>query len=107
MVTLLTVTNEGESYLLDANFKKYILDKGGKQSASDIEALKEDEDFQESNLMHGINGRLFGNMDPPQLKAGEKTRVYAMAVGTEVDLHSLRINGQSFLVRGERRAQLN
>ena len=57
--------------------------------------------------MRGINGRLYGNMVMPELVAGQKTRVYGLSVGTEVDLHSLRINGHSFLTRGERKAQLN
>jgi len=107
MVSLLTVTDEGSSYLLDANIQKFILDRGGAQTAAEIEELKEDDDFLESNLMHGINGRLFGNSEAPQLVAGEKTRLYSMAVGTEVDLHSLVLTGHSFLIRGERRAQLN
>eukprot|EP00931_Biecheleriopsis_adriatica_P047508 TRINITY_DN27395_c0_g1_i1.p1 TRINITY_DN27395_c0_g1~~TRINITY_DN27395_c0_g1_i1.p1 ORF type:complete len:2248 (-),score=342.65 TRINITY_DN27395_c0_g1_i1:98-6841(-) len=107
MVQFLSVTDESSSYLLDANFQKYVLDKGGGQTNAEYQVLKEDDDFLESNLMHGINGRLFGTLEPPQLVAGDKTRVYALAVGTEVDMHSFRLSGHSFLVRGERRAQLN
>jgi len=103
IVILTSVTNEGESYLLDKNIDHFI----GSMSEQEKEQLLADGNFEESNLMHGVNGFLYGNFPSPQLIAGKKTRVYGMAVGAEADMHSLRIAGHSLLIRQERRAELS
>jgi hypothetical protein len=54
----------------------------------------EDEGFHESNLMHSINEFVFGNMPLMKMKKGDKVRWYAMAMGTEVDLHTPPLAGQ-------------
>jgi hypothetical protein len=55
----------------------------------------EDEGFHESNLMHSINEFVFGNMPLMKMKKGDKVRWYAMAMGTEVDLHTPHWQGNT------------
>ena len=58
---------------------------------------KEDADFQESNLMHGINGYVFGNLHGLEMTAGEKVDWYLVGLGNEVDLHTVHFHGQTFV----------
>lgn len=57
--------------------------------------LIEDEDFVESNLMHGINGFLYGNMPEIQVHLGRNVRWYLFSFGTEVDLHGVAWHGHT------------
>ncbi len=61
-----------------------------------------DEEFYESNLMHSINGYVFGNLAGLTMKQGERVRWYVMAMGTEVDLHTPHWHGNTVLVGGMR-----
>ena len=48
----------------------------------------------ESNLMHNINGLMFGN-NIDFLCKGENVRWYLMAYGTETDMHTAHWHGQT------------
>lgn len=56
-------------------------------------ALIEDGDFIESNLMHSINGKMYGHLKGLTTKYGEKARWYTYSFGTEVDLHTAHWHG--------------
>ena len=88
-----TVMNENESHFLDA----MIADLAEPPTEEDAE------DFEESNLMHAINGYLYGNMPVPQMRAGERVRWYLMSLGTEVDLHTPHWHGNTVLANGNRK----
>jgi FtsP/CotA-like multicopper oxidase with cupredoxin domain len=62
----------------------------------------EDEGFVESNLLHAINGYVYGN--GPGFAAGrdERVRWYLMGMGTEVDLHTPHWHGATTTVMGMR-----
>jgi FtsP/CotA-like multicopper oxidase with cupredoxin domain len=62
----------------------------------------EDEDFQESNLMHAVNGYVFGNGPRLTLRLGEHVRWYVMGMGNEVDLHTPHWHGTTAEVMGMR-----
>jgi len=62
----------------------------------------DDEDFQESNLMHSINGYVYGNGPMMTAKVGERTRWYVMTLGTEVDLHTPHWHGNTITTMGMR-----
>jgi manganese oxidase len=62
----------------------------------------DDEEFNESNLMHSINGYVFGNGPMVTLKKGERVRWYVMSMGTEVDLHTPHWHGNTVTVMGTR-----
>ena len=58
---------------------------------------KEDEDFKESNKMHGINGYVFANMPGLKMQRDEKIDWYLIGLGNEVDMHTVHFHGQTFL----------
>ncbi len=91
-VTLFTVTDENDTYYLDKNIKKYT------QGVDDIE----DDDFYESNLMHGMNGYVYANLPGLTMNNGEKVRWYLIGMGTEVDLHTPHWHGHTVLHNGNR-----
>ena len=70
--------------------------------AAEMPEHPDPEAFEESNLMHGINGYVYGNMPVIDLKRGERVRWYNMALGTEVDLHTPHWHGNTVLVHGAR-----
>jgi manganese oxidase len=88
-----SVMNESASPYLDANIERY---------AQAPSPDPEDEEFQESNLMHSVNGYVFGNQPMVELARGERVRWYVMAMGTEVDLHTPHWHGNTVTVGGMR-----
>jgi manganese oxidase len=62
----------------------------------------EDEAFVESNLMHSVNGYVYGNGPGFAARPGERVRWYLMGMGTEVDLHTPHWHGQTATVMGMR-----
>lgn len=91
-VTLFTVTDENDTYYLDKNIRKYT------KGVDDVE----DEGFYESNLMHGMNGYVYGNQPGLTMKNGERVRWYLIGMGTEVDLHTPHWHGHTVLHNGNR-----
>lgn len=89
---LYLVTDENASPLLPRNLRRI----RGERPAL------EDEEFTESNLMHGINGYLYGNGPVPTMRRGERVRWYLMAMGSEVDLHTPHWHGNTAIVHGMR-----
>ena len=61
-----------------------------------------DEEFNESNLMHSMNGYVYGNGPIPAIDKGERVRWYVMSLGTEVDLHTPHWHGNTVTVNGMR-----
>jgi len=90
---LFLVSNENNSPFLQDN-----IDRFAQPPAPD----PADEDFQESNLMHSINGYVFGNQPLPQIHNGKLTRWYLMSMGTEVDQHTPHWHGNTVTVGGMR-----
>jgi hephaestin len=96
LVTLYTVMDENASLYLSDNIQQF---------AGDPETVDpDDEDFGESNLMHSINGYVFGNLplDTITVRKGERVRWYVMAQGTEVDLHTPHWHGNTVVLNGMR-----
>jgi hypothetical protein len=91
-VTMFEVSDENNSWYLDENIKRY----PGKPARID----KDDEEFHESNLMHAINGFVFGNLPGLDMRVGERVRWYVIGMGTEVDLHTPHWHGQTLLMSG-------
>jgi FtsP/CotA-like multicopper oxidase with cupredoxin domain len=98
LVAVYQVTNENNSPDLDKNM-----------AALTAKPAKDDPDFEESNLMHSINGYVFGNQplgkatgDGMTVKAGQRVRWYLMGMGTEVDLHTPHWHGNTVVANGMR-----
>jgi len=89
------VSDENASPYLERNIKKYALKPA---------TVKLDEEFGESNLMHTMNGYVYGNLPLSSLtmKKGEKVRWYLMGMGTEVDLHTPHWHGNTVVANGMR-----
>lgn len=62
----------------------------------------DDEDFEESNLMHMINGFVYGNGPRLTVRAGTRVRWYLVSLGTEVDLHTPHWHAATVLEDGHR-----
>ncbi len=90
------VSDENASPYLEKNIQKY---------AKDPKSVNvEDEDFGESNLMHTMNGYVYGNLplSTMTMKRGEKVRWYLSGMGTEVDLHTPHWHGNTVIANGMR-----
>jgi len=90
--TLFSVMNENNSPFLEDNEHKY---------ERPFE-LPDGDDFEESNLMHSINGCVFGNQPMVTMRQGQRVRWYVMSMGTEVDLHTPHRHGNDVTVGGMR-----
>jgi len=91
LFTLFNIFDENASSYLDINLSR----------CASGSCDPEDEEFQESNLMHSMNGLVYGN-NMYMMRVGEKVRWYLMAMGTEVDLHSPHWHGTTVLYNGNR-----
>ncbi|KAL9973398.1 hypothetical protein ACROYT_G019854 [Oculina patagonica] len=94
-VSLFTVLDENESWLLDKNIQEYCGDPAGVE--------REGKDFQDSNKMHAINGYLYGNLPGLEMCLGDSVRWHLAGIGNEVDIHTAYIHGQSFIIDGHRK----
>lgn len=93
-VTLWTVFDENSSHYLAHNVNTFT---GEPDSVN-----PDDPDFRESNMMHSINGYVYGNLPGFTMNNGEKVRWYMLAIGNEIDLHTPHPHGQTFLWMGMR-----
>jgi FtsP/CotA-like multicopper oxidase with cupredoxin domain len=89
---LFAVMNENNSPYLDQN----------KEEQGEPPYDDSDEGFEESNLMHSINGYVYGNQPMVTLNRGDRVRWYVMSMGTEVDLHTPHWHGNDVTVMGMR-----
>jgi manganese oxidase len=92
---LFSVMNESASPFLMDNVREF-------SKAPFPPHPEDDDDFNESNLMHSINGYVFGNQPMITIKKGEHVRWYVMSMGTEVDLHTPHWHGNDVTVNGMR-----
>jgi FtsP/CotA-like multicopper oxidase with cupredoxin domain len=64
--------------------------------------LSEDEDFEEHNLKHAINGLAWNNLMGLEMNVGQKVRWHLLALGTEVDLHTAHFHALTSATSGHR-----
>ncbi|MFL5756561.1 MAG: multicopper oxidase domain-containing protein [Chloroflexota bacterium] len=94
LITMFTVFDENESNYIDYNIAHHT-DKPATVNA-------DDDGFHESNLMHSINGYIYGNIPGLDTNKGERVRWYTMGQGTEVDLHTPHWHGNTVISNGMR-----
>jgi manganese oxidase len=75
-VLMLKVNNENKSWFLQENCAAHHIDE--KDCSTD------NGEFEESNLMHAINGRVYANLPGLTMKAGANVRWFLASFGTEV-----------------------
>uniref|UniRef100_A0A3P8Y2W5 ferroxidase n=1 Tax=Esox lucius TaxID=8010 RepID=A0A3P8Y2W5_ESOLU len=96
---LATVFDENLSWYLDDNIKQF--------TKAPNTVNKEDEDFQESNKMHSINGYMYGNLPGLTMCKGDKVSWHVSGLGSEADIHGLYFEGNRFIYRETRRDVIN
>lgn len=79
MFMLLNVFDENKSWHLDENIKK---------ASNPSSVVKDDDAFKESNLLHGINGLFYGNLDGMEVCVGSRVAWHLAVLGNEVDMHT-------------------
>lgn len=77
----MSVMNEGDSFHLQSNVQR--AEGNRKLNGEQLDALVENEEFQESNLMHSVNGFLYCNGPLIKIRENHPTRFYFYALGTE------------------------
>jgi hephaestin len=94
LFSLFTIFDENTSFYLHDNVAKYC------ESPGDVDL--DDADFKESNKMHSINGRSFGNLEGLTMHVGERVRWYVFAQGSESDIHTPHWHGNTVTMMGMR-----
>lgn len=84
---LFTVTDENKSWYIDENIRTF----------SRTRTNTDDPEFEESNLMHGINGRIYGNNNGIEMYNGDVAAWYILGMGTEIDIHTVHFHGQTLI----------
>jgi manganese oxidase len=90
-----SVLNENESPYLEQNLAELA------QPPHEVDP-EDEEDFEESNLMHSVNGYVYGNGPTVTVRKGQRVRWYTFTLGTEVDLHTPHWHGNTATVMGMR-----
>src|SRR5512134_2637330 len=93
--SLFTVFDENACLYLDSNIAEF--------APKALKGKGDPDLFEESNLMHGINGLVFGNNMGYTMTQGENVRWYLIGMGTEVDLHTPHWHGVTVLEAGHRK----
>lgn len=93
----------------DENASPYLKRNIGRFAGAPGSVDPANEEFRESNLMHSINGYVFGNLplDALTMKKDERVRWYLMGMGTEVDLHTPHWHGNTATALGMRTDVVN
>lgn len=86
---LFTVFDENMSWFLRENIETYCYNP---QSVD-----PENEDFKESNLMHAINGRIYGSLEGLEADKDDRVAWYFIGLGNEVDVHTAHFHGITFV----------
>ncbi|KAG8580850.1 hypothetical protein GDO81_007442 [Engystomops pustulosus] len=92
---LATIFDENKSWYLDDNIQLFT---GDPQSVN-----KEDAGFQESNMMHALNGYMYGNLPGLEMCKGDTVRWHMIGLGGEIDMHGIHFTGNTFYMKGTTR----
>ncbi|XP_005401633.1 PREDICTED: hephaestin isoform X2 [Chinchilla lanigera] len=87
---LFLIFDENQSWYLEENVATY-----GPQEPGYVNL--QNETFLESNKMHAINGKLYANLKGLTMYQGERVAWYMLALGQDVDLHTVHFHAESFL----------
>ncbi|XP_066533943.1 ferroxidase HEPHL1-like [Hoplias malabaricus] len=86
------IFNENKSWYLMENIKTYY---------NSSPPLEMNDEFEESNKMHSINGKLYGNLLNLEMQQGQKVDWYLLGMGSEVDIHTVHVHGQTFTYKND------
>ncbi|KAI1893976.1 hypothetical protein AGOR_G00129200 [Albula goreensis] len=94
---LFSVLDENLSWYLEQNIEKF----GSNDTDTD------NEDFEESNKMHAVNGFMYGNLPGLEMCSGDQVSWHTLGLGTEVDIHGVYFQGNTFQREGTTRDTLS
>uniref|UniRef100_A0A672QUV2 ferroxidase n=1 Tax=Sinocyclocheilus grahami TaxID=75366 RepID=A0A672QUV2_SINGR len=94
LVLMFSVVDENSSWYLKENIQAFCSDPYGVDPAR--------EDFQESNMMHAINGYMYGNLPGTEFCQNHTVALHLFGMGNEIDIHSVYFHGHTLLDRGHR-----
>uniref|UniRef100_A0A671LTF9 Hephaestin-like protein 1 n=1 Tax=Sinocyclocheilus anshuiensis TaxID=1608454 RepID=A0A671LTF9_9TELE len=94
LVLMFSVVDENSSWYLKENIQAFCSDPYGVDPAR--------EDFQESNMMHAINGYMYGNLPGTEFCQNHMVALHLFGMGNEIDIHSVYFHGHTLLDRGHR-----
>ncbi|XP_023489219.2 hephaestin [Equus przewalskii] len=89
---LFLIFDENQSWYLEENVATH-----GPQEPGRVNL--QDETFLESNKMHAINGKVYANLRGLTMYQGERVAWYMLAMGQDIDLHTVHFHAESFLYR--------
>ncbi|XP_042316140.1 ferroxidase HEPHL1 isoform X2 [Sceloporus undulatus] len=95
---LFAIMDENLSFYLDTNIEAFTGDPSI--------VNKEDEDFQESNTMHAVNGYLYGTMPSLKMCKDDKVSWHMIGLGTETNMHGVHFQGNTIHLGGRIRDTL-
>ncbi|XP_077015484.1 ceruloplasmin-like [Tamandua tetradactyla] len=87
-VILFMIFDENRSWYFEENIKTYSRDPNN--------VNRKDPEFNLSNQMHAINGRMFGENQGLTVHVGDEVNWYLISIGSELDLHLIHFHGHSF-----------
>lgn len=61
------------------------------------QATLDDPDFVESNIMHSINGFIYGNLKGLEFSVNEHSAWYVFGLGSVEDIHTVHYHGQLYV----------
>ncbi|XP_037683480.1 ceruloplasmin-like [Choloepus didactylus] len=91
---LATIFDENKSNLLDENIRIFTTDPEN--------VIKNSTEFQNSNLMHSLNGYMYGNLPGLDMCLGDNVSWHVLSAGTEKDIHGIYFSGNTFIALGAR-----
>ncbi|XP_062409279.1 ferroxidase HEPHL1-like isoform X2 [Sardina pilchardus] len=94
---LFGIFDENQSWYLQENIRSY----------GDGSSDPKDAGFIESNKMHGVNGRLYGNLQGLEVCVGNRVVWHTLGLGSQVDIHGVYFQGNVFRHHGNTRDTLN
>ncbi|NXX70111.1 HEPH protein, partial [Spizella passerina] len=96
---LFNVFDENLSWYLNANIKYYL--------RMEETSVEKDDEFEESNRMHAINGLMFGNLPGLDVCEGDRVSWHLLGLGSEADVHGAVFQGNTLQINGMRRDSAN
>ncbi|UYV79207.1 HEPHL1 [Cordylochernes scorpioides] len=86
---MFTIFNENFSWYLQRNIFTYTLNP--------YTVNTRDPEFQESNRMYSVNGRVYGTLDGLVMHYNDHVAWYVIGMGSDQDMHTAHFHGQTFL----------
>ncbi|XP_052471931.1 ferroxidase HEPHL1 isoform X1 [Carassius gibelio] len=94
-ILMFSVVDENLSWYLEENIEKFCSDPDATNELNN----NTDEEFRESNLMHSINGYVYGNLPALKVCVGRPVSWHLFGIGNEVDIHSAYFHGHTLVDR--------